>query len=281
MKYKRIKPPAYLKDYVRYFWTMESDGIEASPKAFRIIADGRPGLIFQQSENGTFYDQNDKQWPRFFLYGQATKHAQIYLPAKFSAIGVYFYPSALKSIFGFNADEFTDSCLDLSLMPEKQGLHLSERLLNTSSISDRIELISAFLFFQIRRNSAPADRPVEYALSQIIQSNGNIALRKLQEPLGLSERGLERKFKQGVGISPKLFSRICRFQASLRQLRNNDYDKLSDVAFENDYADQSHFIRAFNEFAGFSPKQYQKQFKKVIEKSPALLKELAVGFVLF
>jgi hypothetical protein len=54
----------------------------------------------------------------------------------------------------------------------------------------------------------------------------------LQETLGLPERSFERKFKQCVGISLKLFSRICRFQASLNQLRNDDYYKLSDIAFE-------------------------------------------------
>jgi AraC-like DNA-binding protein len=68
-----------------------------------------------------------------------------------------------------------------------------------------------------------------------------------------------------VGISPKLFSRICRFQATLQQLRTNGFDKLSDIAFEHNYADQSHFIRSFKEFAGVSPFQYQKQFEEIAE----------------
>jgi len=88
----------------------------------------------------------------------------------------------------------------------------------------------------------------------------------------LSEKSFERKFKQGVGISPKLFSRICRFQAALNQLRNNHYRKLSDVAYENGYADQSHFIRAFKEFAGFSPQQYRLQSHEVVENLPELIK---------
>lgn len=232
MKYKQIKPPAYLKDYIRYFWTLESNGIGTSPKTFTTIADGCPGLIVQQSESGTFYDQNNKQLPRIFLYGQATKHAQIHSPGKFSTIGLYFHPSALKSIFGFDADELTDSCLDLNLMAEPQGFRLSEQLLNTSSIVDQIEILSSYLFFQIRKNNTLMDKPTQHALSQIIQSKGNVSLKKLRETLGLPERSFERRFKQCVGISPKLFSRICRFQASLDQLRNNHYHKLSDIAFE-------------------------------------------------
>ena len=113
---------------------------------------------------------------------------------------------------------------------------------------------------------------MHYAVSAIARSKGNVALKGLQIELRLSERSFERKFKEYIGISPKLFSRICRFQASLKQLRNNDFSKLSDVAFENEYADQSHFIRAFKEFAGFSPFQYQKQSPEVIENLATLLK---------
>jgi AraC-like DNA-binding protein len=265
MKYKQIPPPAGLKDYIRYFWTLESNDAATSPKTFSIIADGCPGLFIQVTGNDAFYDQNHKPWPRIFLYGQTTQHARIYSPGKFSAMGIYFQPSALKSIFGFNADELTDSCLDMNFVSAQQGLHLSEQLFNTSSVIDRINLLSSFLFCQIRKNNARVDKPTQYALSQIIQSKGRVSLRKLWESLGLSERSFERKFKQGVGVSPKLFSRICRFQASLDQLRNNNYDKLSDIAFENDYADQSHFIRAFKEFAGFSPYRFRKQSNEVVE----------------
>lgn len=203
MKYKQRQPPACLKDYIRYFWTLESNDAATSPKTFSTIADGCPGLFIQVTGNGAFYDQNNKQWPRIFLYGQTTQHAQIYSPGKFSAMGIYFQPSALKSIFGFNADELTDSCLDMNLMSAQQGVHLTEQLFNTSSAVDRINLLSAFLFCQIRKNNARVDKPTQYALSQIIQSKGKVSLKKLWESLGLSERSFERKFKQGVGVSPK------------------------------------------------------------------------------
>lgn len=64
-----------------------------------------------------------------------------------------------------------------------------------------------------------------------------------------------------IGISPKLFARISRFQESLYQLRAGKYDKLSDVAYENEYFDQSYFIRVFKEFTGFSPLQFKKNMQ--------------------
>ncbi len=271
MRYEQIQAPGYLKNYIRSLWTLENHLEESVPKTFRTIADGCPGIIFQQTEKGVFY-RDDKKLPGIFLFGQSTKHAEISLTGKLNTIGIYFYPNALKSVFGLNAEELTDSCMDLDLFAHRQGSCLSEQLSNTSSIAGQIKILSSYLFSQIRKNNGRSDGIMQYALSEIIQSKGNISLKELQRELQLSERSFERKFKQYVGISPKLFSRISRFQASLNQLRRNNYRKLSDIAFENEYADQSHFIRAFKEFAGFSPWQYQKQSKEVVENLSELLK---------
>lgn len=263
MKFDQIKPPDHLKAYIKCFWTLEYN-IDSLPKTFRTIADGCPGLIYQQTDNGQFY-QNSKQLPSIFLYGQATTHAELSTNGKSSITGVFFYPNALKSIFGLNADELTDTCIDIKLMPADKEFQLSERLLNSSSIDDQIEIMSSYLISEIKKNNINSDESIQYALSLIRGSDGNISLKNVQKDLQLSERSFERRFKQYVGVSPKLFSRICRFQASLAQLRKNSYNKLSDIAYENEYSDQSHFIRAFKEFAGFSPFQYQKQSKEVVE----------------
>ncbi|AFD06726.1 helix-turn-helix transcriptional regulator [Solitalea canadensis] len=263
MKYRQILPPDYLSNYVQYFWTLES----SVPTSFGTIADGCPGLIFQQSGGETFY-QNEKHLPGFFLYGQATKFAEINSPEKFSTIGICFYPHALKSVFGLNAHELTDSCLDFNLFSKKQGDQLYERLLNSTSVDDQIEFLSQYLRAQINLNTTDADEIIQYSLSQIVKSKGGIPLKDLHDDLQLSERSFERKFKQSIGISPKLYARICRFKVSLNQLKNNDFQKLSDIAYENDYSDQSHFIRSFKEFAGFSPLQYPKLVNVVIENTP-------------
>ncbi len=117
----------------------------------------------------------------------------------------------------------------------------------------------------MQKNKQQVNVKMEYALSNMLLSKGTISLKKLTESLSLSERTFERKFKEYVGLSPKLFSRICRFQTSLKQLKHYNYNKLSDIAFENEYADQSHFIRSFKKFSGLSPNQYQQQSSKVVE----------------
>ncbi|GAB3558196.1 AraC family transcriptional regulator [Spirosoma fluminis] len=270
MNYRERQPPDYLRGYVRYIWTLERTTADILPATFRPIADGCPGVMFHQSNEGALV-QNQKQLPDLFLYGQTTQCTEISSIGTLRTIGVVFYPDALKTVFGLEADELTNGCTDLNLLSRRQGHSLAERLQNTQSVDSQISVLSSYLTAQLTQTSRPTDAAMKYALSQLIASSGNVSLKKLQDDLRLTERSFERRFKQWVGISPKLFARICRFQASLGQLRNNTYDKLSDIAFEQEYADQSHFIRTFKEFAGVSPYQFRKQTGDVADNFSLLM----------
>ena len=269
LHYNEILPPSCLRNYVRFFWTLEDHDKNQTSRAFRTIADGCPGLIFQSSDEGTFY-QSDKKLPGIFLYGQFTAHTELQATGRLSAIGVFFRPNALKAVFGLDAGILTDSCIDANSIAVRHGMDVQEQLLNATTTTDKVNILSSWLLTLVHKNDKQTDPGVQYAISSIADSKGSIPLKQLQQTLQLSERSFERKFRSAVGLTPKLFARICRFQASLQQLRNNNYTKLSDIAFENDYADQSHFIRAFREFAGFSPWQFRKQSPEVVENLSAL-----------
>jgi AraC-like DNA-binding protein len=271
MQYAQIPPPAYLREHVRYFWTLEQQGSDTGSRTFRTIPDGCPGLIFQQPKSGLLHYENLDKLPSIFLYGQATRPRIIHSIGTFGTIGIFFYPNAVKTIFGLNAHELTDECLDLHAINDKQGKSLGNQLMDAASTQAQIEILSSFLFSRILANKAAADPGMQHAVSQIVQSRGSVSLKLLQDELYLTERSFERKFKQWVGISPKLFARICRFQSGLHQLRKNDFDKLSDIAYEHDYADHSHYIRAFKEFAGASPNQYQKRSTEIVENLSEIL----------
>src|SRR5688572_760222 len=261
MKYQQLSPPPQLKNYIRYFWVLESDTVGQSEKKLLCLADGCPGIVFQNSSLGSFPDPSDEHRPQVFLYGQTVKPTELNLGDQFKTVGICFYPYALKSMFGFDASELTNSCVDLTLLLN----NFKEPLLNASSLTHQVEIFSTHLDRHIQKSRYRVDHATERALNEIVQAKGNLPLRDLQRNLNLSERGFQRRFNQHVGISPKLFSRVCKFQAALGQLKNNNYANLSDVAFDNGYADQSHFIRSFKEFAGLSPYQFQKRDRKIAE----------------
>ncbi|MCE7060839.1 helix-turn-helix domain-containing protein [Dyadobacter sp. CY343] len=269
MKHHIIHPSHDLRDYVKYFWVLEDNRGQATSRRFQTIADGSPGMIFHESENGSLY-QFEKQLPPTFLYGQTTSATEIKSPPAFRAIGIYLYPHALKTIFGLPASELTNTCVDVTML-NSDSKYLTERLIETNAMEDKISVLSTFLKQQIACNSATSDVDVMLALSIIYREKGAISLCILQEKTGLSERALERRFQRVIGISPLQFCRIVRFQSSLTQLRENGFEKLSDIAYENQYADQSHFIRSFKEFAGDSPFRFRKKSSELINNFPEII----------
>ena len=272
MPYQPIAAPPSLQAYVQYFWILENDSSDTTPKIYRPVADGCPGLILQLGEKPTFTDQTCKALPELLVYGQTVKHREIHSNAPLRALGACFYPHALKAIFGLNADDLTDTCADIHALGRNPDRNLLEALRNAASVDEQVALLSSHLLGQRKQNQSKGDQRMQYALQRIIQSKGEVALGRLQKELQLSEKSFQRRFKQWVGIPPKLFARICRFQASLTQLRRNRYNKLSDIAFDHAYADQSHYIREFKEFAGFSPYQYQKQTHEILENFTELIR---------
>ncbi|MBT1704793.1 helix-turn-helix transcriptional regulator [Chryseosolibacter indicus] len=255
IKYEQISFPQF-NGFVQYLWRLESHLNDTSIHSFGPLVDGCPGLIVQLGKDGSMHDENGNQLPRAFLYGQTIKLTKLYLAGKFKIIGVRFFPNVLKPLFKFNSSELTDSCVEVDALPKHKDFNLIERLCEAQSQKEQVNILSSYLSSISACNDLAPDPVTQYVLNELIQSKGNISLPKVQKAVNLSERSLERRFEQHVGVSPKLYSRICRFQASLTQLKQSSFLKLSDIAFDNGYADQSHFIRSFREFSGYAPKEF-------------------------
>lgn len=101
---------------------------------------------------------------------------------------------------------------------------------------------------------------IDYCLTSIQRTNGSVTIRDLAEDTGYSERYIRTKFEQSLGISPKLYSRIIRFQRTLGAIVRGD-SSLTDVAMEGGYFDQSHFMKEFKSFSQITPIQLRKYQK--------------------
>ena len=268
MQQQNITPDNLLKPYVKEIWVFDGYPLENPLYSFKFFADGCPGLFFHRSLGMYLYPGN-KKIAHLFLYGQTVKPIELTVDGPFRVIVFQFYPHVIKSLYGVNANELTHTCIDVNLLPVGVNISLTDHLLNTASTDKQVELMASHIKRMIQRHNVEMDSAIHFAVGQILQSNGRISLRALQRNLNVSERTFERRFEQYVGISPRLFARICSFQVALNQLKSNTYQRLSDIAFDNGYADQSHFIRTFKEFTGFSPLKFQK-FSNELVSNPVL-----------
>ncbi len=256
MFYQKILPIKPLQNYIRYFWVLEG----TADKTFKIIPDGLPGLIIQE-QTDLFLDNENKLLPQMFLYGQTTWPGEQQALGNFRIFGAYLQPTALKAIFTIDALELTNQHIPLDCLTQELIL---EQIIHASSITEKIEIISQFFLERIQQevnNLKKAD------FATILLQQGK-ALKDIQSEMKISERSLERLIKQYVGISPKVYSRIVRFQSGLQALRKNDFRTLTEVAYQKEFFDQSHFIREFRTFTGMNPKQYLHQTIEQVENYP-------------
>lgn len=89
---------------------------------------------------------------------------------------------------------------------------------------------------------------------------GKVEIKRLAEDQNVSERHLNRLFQQWIGISPKEFTRIMRFQNTFKHMLFTRKRKLAWLAIENGYHDQAHFINEFKTFSGVTPTQILKSY---------------------
>lgn len=221
------------------------------------FADGYPGIIFQQSDNGVLLLPKNKQLSSFFLYGQSIHPIELFIEGAYQLIVFQLSPFAAKTLFDINPKELNDDCYDLHLLNDVDVKAITKQLTNTPDISKRVEIMATFITDLLQQTTNKPHQKIALAINLILSSNGTITVKALRENLHMTERTLQRLFIEYVGISPKQFSKIIQFQSSLNQLSEEQYSKLTDIVYETGYTDQSHFIRNFKKYTGKKPSQFK------------------------
>jgi AraC-like DNA-binding protein len=252
LRYHTIPPPPSLAGYVRFFWVLASD----EPYIHRHMADGCAELFFHY--NGIFDEvaNNGKRELSVSsgIQGPSSSYKQFSIETGFAMFGVYLYPFAVKQFFLLPVTELTNRMPDLKTALGKEGAILEERMMTARNTQQRVKIVSDFLERKLIKNPSPI-HPLVDAIRHILHSKGNFRINVLSSNYCLSTRQFERTFKELAGLSPKLYTRVTRFQAASSEYRNKN-KSLTSIAYDCGYFDQSHFIHEFKEFSGFHPRQY-------------------------
>ena len=172
-------------------------------------------------------------------------------------VAIRFLPGGFLHFFNDPAHDLTDRIIPLEMISAKKGCNLTEELILENHIYNKIKLLENYLVNLLMTNSR-SDPTVKNALHNILKNKGNIRVSELSKNVNSSQRQLCRKFDKWIGISPKAFCRIIRFQTILRMLSQNPKCNLLHIALDSGYYDQSHFIREFNSCCGLNPSEFLK-----------------------
>ena len=140
------------------------------------------------------------------------------------------------------------------------GADLGERLAELPDWPARFAAFDKFLLARLREAAAP--RPdVAYAWARLEDSHGRVAIGALCRELGCSGRHLSARFGEEVGMAPKAFSRVLRFERAAALLAEGV--GAAEVSATCGFADQPHLNREFRALAGRSPAGLVKQVRNV------------------
>jgi AraC-like DNA-binding protein len=250
MKAMNLKPHAQVAAYVERVLVLEHYNI-SMPFSLPLFANGSPTLLFTSAKSVI----GKAPAAHLTLFGQTVLPETLFMDEGFLLIAYFLKPYALFSIFGITALELTDRPVELSLLAKRGTAELQDRLLNTDSVANSIALLDAYLSGLIA-DAKTDNRGITYAADIIAHRPSPEILLHVQNELNVTERTFQRMFEKNIGLNPNLYRRIRQFNSAFQQLNAGNYTKLSDIAFQNGYADQSHYVRAFKEFTGITPKDY-------------------------
>jgi AraC-like DNA-binding protein len=257
MKYQEIKPGERLQSYVKYYYIFESEtSVEMEDTVFPC---GKMEIIFNLGEGiwQTAFDGVFHTTPPVELWGQITQPLPVRAFGKNTMLGVKFFSHTAACFLDTDAWEFNDQVADLRdvLGPAVKELH--GRLLETPSLSKRVELLERFLLHRLSIKRKRAERAVMIGeIMKEMQRNAYTdRIVSTASEYNITPRYLQKLFLQYTGFTPKLYTKISRFQQSLQLIAKNQRSFTS-IAYDCGYFDQAHFIRDFKSFTGMTPSAY-------------------------
>ncbi|MBA2117444.1 helix-turn-helix domain-containing protein [Bremerella alba] len=232
-------PSPGLRPLVSHYWVSRNN----RQVTHAILPDGSVDLVFAANATST----------ECWLFGTSTSAAEVPLVADTNYLGVRFRPGQARHFMSLAAKELTDH-------------HEAASEVLRFSLEDVPEQIATPQVFQrldqLLANHLACRHPDEHRVDQVIRwiekHSGNVRIEEAASMYGRSRRQLERTFLDDVGISPKLFASIVRFQTAAA-LIGRPSAKLADVALAAGYTDQSHMTNDFRRLTGNSPVRFLKK----------------------
>jgi AraC-like DNA-binding protein len=255
MNYSTFVPDLKLQSIVDCYWIVEGTEIEWQ----KITPDGYTEIVLHFGDRYwvRHFGKADELQPHAIIAGQIDRPLWLRASATSGVFGIKFRPTGIWKLFGIDMSEYTNQTADLTrALGEVVGI-LTTDLHTAQNNNVRIKVVEDYLLRTQHENNV-RESEIDPVVDEIQKSKGQLSMQELSEKYNLSPRKIERLFKQQVGISAKLYSRIIRFAHVYKMIQQPELSK-AEATYLSGYFDQAHFNKEFKEFAGESPEIYFQQ----------------------
>lgn len=241
-----FQPRMELRPYVRYYWIAKCD------LPFRVLTFpiGCPQMIFHRCAPLYIPELSSRQ-NKFTISGQVNFPAHIVSDGNIEMIVAVFYPHTIGMFIDTAPSAFYNQEISGYDVENKPLTQLAHRIFGCPDSESAILLIERWLTTRIRQSLNI--KRIGASLSAMFRFPST-SVNTLAGISCLGKKQFERLFRQYVGMNPKEYGRIVRFQRTLRMMQLG-FRNYADIAYANGYADQSHLIREFRRFSGFTPRR--------------------------
>lgn len=251
-------PTPPLASFIRCFWYWQ--GAPQTHARERLLPSGEASIVFNlRDEAMRIYDADDLDRIQSCGYvgisGPRTDCFAIDTATEDHVIGIQFNPGGTFPFFRMPASELANQWIDLESLWRIAAADIRDQLLAAPSPDAMFVILERSLMAQLARplELHPA---VHFARSHICRAPHIATVSGMMERIGLSHRRFIQLFHEQVGLTPKAFCRVRRFQRVLAAVHRKPSVDWAQVALGGGYYDQAHFIHDFQGFSGLTPAAY-------------------------
>ena len=266
MRFRSYRPGRPLSDFVENFWLC--DGYVSPHLRERIFPSGTFELVFNLRDGDlriytATHPDRCTHFPGAVVSGPYCDYFSTDRAADASVMAVDFKPGGAFPFLGLRANELLDTHAGLQDIWGRAGLEIRERLSAERTPARRFRILEGALLPRLapRPELHPA---VLSALEYFRRNPARPVVGIVAREVGLSNRRFIDVFNFQVGVKPKLFLRIQRFQRVLQKVHRMPVVDWGQLALEQGYFDQSHLIRDFVAFSGLSPADYLRRLHDLL-----------------
>ena len=250
--FKFHKPCKELQPYVRYYWVFKSN----QPLNTLTFPIGCPQIIFHK-QTPLYIPELGTAQSEFTISGQVNYPSHLYADENVEMIVVVFQPYVLKAFLNLPISLLHNQEVSGYDLENKNLKQLAAQIFDCENTNLCINLIEQWLLSQIAdvltSKTAYNIKRITAAIKRLFIMPAT-SVTELASIACLGKKQFERLFNELVGANPKEYARVVRFQKSLKLLQHYTEDaNKAQLAYQCGYADQSHFIREFKQFSGYTP----------------------------
>jgi AraC-like DNA-binding protein len=262
MLYKNLKIQYPLSRYADtiYYFSMEGDSFKKN-----IIPDGKTDIIFNLNsrEIGFYKDGKVIYSKDSIIQGLRKKNFHYISNEKVEILGIRLMPFGIYTLFNIPPSRLSEEPVELSLVAGNYIKELEEKIFYARDIDSKFNILLNWLFSLFVKREERNGMLID-AIYRIYSTQGKSAIGDICKNNYNYYKKIQRSFREAVGISPKLYARMVRFESLHNELLSSGKIDWLNIAVKYNFFDQSHLTKEFQFFTGHSPQEFVHRIESFV-----------------